>query len=128
MTSSPGPGTGSSTCSSCKTSGPPNEWARIALISCTSENMRTAHVLWPVRDLPTACGANADFGDTLIGQAAVASWRLAGLATISGPSVNFTPRISFGNWLWLSWRRQLRSDVVARTGDRGRGGLAHQPG
>jgi hypothetical protein len=37
------------------------------------------------------------FGDGLIGQAAVASLWLAGLATTSSPSVNFTPRIIFGN-------------------------------
>jgi hypothetical protein len=33
------------------------------------------------------------FGDNLIGQAAtVVGWRLAGLATTSSPSANFTPR------------------------------------
>ncbi len=45
-------------------------------------------------------------GDGLIGQAA-AGLSLAGLATTSSPSANFTPRISFGNWLWPSRRRHL---------------------
>jgi len=47
------------------------------------------------------------FGDGLIGQAAVVGWRLVCLATTSIPSANVTPRISFGNWLLPSRRRQL---------------------
>src|SRR6266699_2079184 len=48
------------------------------------------------------------FGDGLIDQAAtVAGGCLAGLAATSSPSANFTPRISFGNWLLPSRRRQV---------------------
>jgi len=43
-----------------------------------------------------------------MGQAAAASgFRLACSATTSSPLVNFTPRMSFGNWLRPSRRRQL---------------------
>jgi hypothetical protein len=44
------------------------------------------------------------------GQAtAVAGWRVVvGLVVTSSPSANFTPRISFGNWLPPSRRRQAR--------------------
>src|SRR6266404_2472391 len=49
-----------------------------------------------------------NFGDGLAGQAAaVMGWRSVGLAMISIPSLNVTPRTSFGNWLWPSRRRQL---------------------
>jgi hypothetical protein len=37
------------------------------------------------------------FGDGLIGQAALADCNLTDLTTTSRPSVNFTPRMSFGN-------------------------------
>ena len=48
------------------------------------------------------------FGDGRAGQAAaVAGWRSVGLAMTSIPSLNVTPRTSFGNWLWPSRRRQL---------------------
>ena len=49
-----------------------------------------------------------NFGDGLAGQAAaVMGWRSVGLAMTSIPSLNVTPRTSFGNWLWPSRRRQL---------------------
>src|SRR5258708_34165790 len=48
------------------------------------------------------------FGGGLSDQGAtVAGSRLAGLAATSSPSANFTPRISFGNWLLPSRRRQV---------------------
>src|SRR5215831_6568815 len=42
------------------------------------------------------------------GQAASDCW-----LTVSMPSMNFTPVISFGNWLWPSRRRQLFSAACA---------------
>src|SRR5580704_16814501 len=42
------------------------------------------------------------------GQAANGGW-----LTASMPSMNFTPVISFGNWLWPSRRRQLFSAACA---------------
>src|SRR6266850_2393143 len=49
-----------------------------------------------------------NFGDGLAGQAAaVVGSRSVGLAMTSIPSLNVTPRTSFGNWLWPSRRRQL---------------------
>src|SRR5205814_2384792 len=42
------------------------------------------------------------------GQAASGCW-----LTASMPSMNFTPVISFGNWLWPSRRRQLFSAACA---------------
>jgi hypothetical protein len=50
-----------------------------------------------------------NFGDGRNDQAASGCW-----LTASMPSMNFTPVISFGNWLWPSRRRQLFSAVCAR--------------
>jgi hypothetical protein len=60
-------------------------------------------------DLTGADGElSLNFGDGLAGQAAaVVGWRSVGLAMTSIPSLNVTPRTSFGNWLWPSRRRQL---------------------
>src|SRR5271169_5071662 len=48
-----------------------------------------------------------NFGDGLKDQAAALAWGPVEFPMTSIPSVNFTPRISFGNWLWPSMRRQL---------------------
>src|ERR1700680_2206237 len=49
-----------------------------------------------------------NFGDGRTGQAAtVVGCRSVGLAMTSIPSLNVTPRTSFGNWLCPSSRRQL---------------------
>src|SRR6266446_152718 len=66
----------------------------------------------PLRFFPPrgrACDElSLNFGDGLAGQAAaVMGWRSVGLAMTSIPSLNVTPRTSFGNWLWPSRRRQL---------------------
>src|SRR5258706_7026802 len=45
-------------------------------------------------------------GDGLIDQAAALGWRSP--VSTSSPSENFGPRMTLGNWLWPSRRRQLR--------------------
>src|SRR5467141_1434415 len=64
---------------------------------------------WPVAALLfIGIELSLNFGDGLAGQAAaVMGWRSVGLAMTSIPSLNVTPRTSFGNWLWPSRRRQL---------------------
>src|SRR5262245_44040579 len=54
--------------------------------------------------LESYCGMLVTVG----GQAASDCW-----LTVSMPSMNFTPVISFGNWLWPSRRRQLFSAACA---------------
>jgi len=39
------------------------------------------------------------------------------------PSANFTPWISFGNWLWPSMRRQLLLGALDKLEDHGERGL-----
>ena len=48
-----------------------------------------------------------NFGDGLKDQAAAWARGAAELPMTSIPSVNLTPWISFGNWLWPSMRRQF---------------------
>src|SRR5258705_8380582 len=90
-----------------------NAWARSRRPKCcklaSSPRLRQAvagklRLNWS----PEQIELSPNFGDGLAGQAAaVVGSRSVGLAMTSIPSLNVTPRTSFGNWLWPSRRRQL---------------------
>jgi hypothetical protein len=68
----------------------------------------------PTNKCPTSINAqliawelSPNFGDGLKDQAAAWARGAAELPRTSIPSVNLTPWISFGNWLWPSMRRQF---------------------
>src|SRR5438105_12431058 len=65
------------------------------------DDLGTDQRLWPLTELLRNVGDDR-------GQAASGCW-----LTASMPSMNFTPVISFGNWLWPSRRRQLFSAACA---------------
>jgi hypothetical protein len=48
------------------------------------------------------------------------------LPITSIPSVNLTPWISFGNWLWPSMRRQIFLRAFDKLEDHGKRGLVRQ--
>src|SRR6516225_12165781 len=58
-------------------------------------------------DLASMAELKPNFGDGLKDQAAAWARGAAELPMTSIPSVNLTPWISFGNWLWPSMRRQF---------------------
>src|ERR1700736_2557005 len=81
--------------------GQPDAWLLISLV------VR----FWTLREvefLRIQIELSPNFDDGRTGQAAaVVGCRSVGLAMTSIPSLNVTPRTSFGNWLWPSRRRQL---------------------